>query len=241
MNYNWDWSVLISPPYVNWLAIGFGWTIIVSIASWIIALIVGAVIGTLRTLPSPIARGIGTIYVEIFRNIPLMVQIFLFYFVLPEVVPEPIGRWLKRDLPYPEVSTAIFSIGLYMGCRIAEQVRAGIETSGAGQRQAGLASGLRLWQVYRLILLPLAFRQIVPALTNEILNTFKNSSLALTIGVLELTSQSRALAEYSSHPIEAFAAATLIYVVVSHMISFGMAHVEKWAHVAGTLADGGTR
>jgi len=238
VNYNWDWSVLTSSPYAGWLAVGFGWTVVVSICSWIIALIVGAVIGTLRTLPSPVARGIGTFYVEIFRNIPLMVQMFLFYFVLPEVVPEPIGRWLKRDLPYPEATTAIVSIGLYIGCRIAEQVRAGIETSGAGQRLAGLASGFRLWQVYRLILLPLAFRQIVPALTNEAINTFKDSSLALTIGVLELTSRSRAIAEYSSHPIEAFAAASVIYVVVNHLIAFGMARAEKWTRVAGTLADG---
>ncbi len=163
-------------------------------------------------------------------------QIFLFYFVLPEVVPQTIGRWLKRDMPYPEFTVAVVSLGLYTACRVAEQVRAGINTAGEGQSRAGLATGLTLTQVYRHILLPLAYRLTVPAMTNEFLNVFKNSSLALSIGVLELTSRTRGVADYSSHAIEAFACASAIYAAISFLIAYLMRRVEDRARLPGTLA-----
>lgn len=242
MRYNWDWSVLITPPYGWWILTGLGWTILVSVAAWIIGLSLGSAIGIMRTLPSRPARAIGATYVEIFRNVPLLVQIFLFYFVLPEVVPESIGRWMKRDMPYPEFTVAVVSLGLYTACRVAEQVRAGIGTAGQGQARAGLATGLTLTQVYRFILLPLAYRLTVPALTNEFLNVFKNSSLALSIGVLELTSRTRGVADYSSHSIEAFAAASAIYAAISFTIAYFMRRVEAKARLPGTLAvEGGSR
>jgi glutamate/aspartate transport system permease protein len=239
MRYNWNWSVLFIDPYFGWILSGLGWTILVSLVAWVIGLSLGSVIGTMRTLPSPLARGVGAIYVELFRNVPLLVQIFLFYFVLPELLPREVGRWLKRDLPYPEFTMAVISLGLYTACRVAEQVRAGIQTAGSGQANAGLATGLTTAQVYRFILLPLAYRLTIPALTNEFLNVFKNSSLALTVGVLELTSRTRAIADYSSQPIEAFTAASVIYATISFLIAFLMRRVEARARLAGTLATTG--
>jgi glutamate/aspartate transport system permease protein len=238
MRYNWNWSVLFADPYIGWILTGLGWTVLVSLCAWIIGLALGSVIGTMRTLPSPVARAIGATYVEIFRNVPLLVQIFLFYFVLPELLPRDWGRWLKRDLPHPELTMAVISLGLYTACRVAEQVRAGIGAAGRGQASAGLATGLTLTQVYRLILLPLAFRLTIPALTNEFLNVFKNSSLALTIGVLELTARTRAVADYTYQSIEAFAAASLIYASISFLIAFLMRRVEERARLPGTLGTG---
>lgn len=235
MRYNWDWSVLVSAPYGGWIMSGLAWTLLVSCAAWIIGLGLGTLIGVLRTLPSRAARGLGATYVEVFRNVPLLVQIFLFYFVLPEVLPSGAGRWLKRDLPHPEFTIAVISLGLYTACRVAEQVRAGIGAAGRGHANAGLATGLTLAQVYRLILLPLAFRLTIPAMTNEFLNVFKNSSLALTIGVLELTARTRAVADYTYHSIEAFAAASLIYAAISYLVSFVMRRVETRARLPGTL------
>jgi len=239
MRYNWNWSVLVTEPYVGWILSGLGWTILVSLVAWVIGLALGSLIGTMRTLPSPVARAIGSIYVELFRNVPLLVQIFLFYFVLPELLPREMGRWLKRDLPHPEFTMAVISLGLYTACRVAEQVRAGIQTAGKGQANAGLATGLTTAQVYRFILLPLAYRLTIPALANEFLNVFKNSSLALSIGVLELTSRTRAIADYSSQPIEAFTAASVIYASISFLIAFLMRRVEARTRLAGTLATGG--
>jgi glutamate/aspartate transport system permease protein len=237
VRYNWDWSVLFRDPYREWILSGLAATLLVAIASWVIAIVLGSIIGIMRTLPSRFARAIGTAYVELFRNIPLLVQIFLFYFVLPEVVPDPMGRWLKRDLPNPEFCIAVLSLGLYTACRVAEQVRAGIQSIGPGPTNAGLATGLRLVDVYRLILLPIAYRSTIPAMTNEFLNVFKNSALALTIGVLELTARTRQVSEATYHSLEAFVAASVIYASISFIVTVAMKGVEQYGKLPGTLAE----
>jgi glutamate/aspartate transport system permease protein len=236
MRYNWDWAVLVTQPYLDWILSGLVATIGVALAGWVIALVLGSAIGVMRTLDSRLVRGVGGAYVELFRNVPLLVQIFLFYFVLPELLPAGAGRWLKRDLPDPEFWTAVVSLGLYTACRVAEQVRAGIQSVGRGQRLAGLASGLRPAQVYRHLLLPVAYRLIIPALTNEFLNIFKNSSLALTIGVLELTARTRQVSEYTYHSIEAFAAASLLYATITFVVAALMRRVESAARIPGMIA-----
>src|SRR5690606_3290903 len=149
-------------------------------------------------------------YAEVFRNVPLLVQLFLWYFVVPEILPEAIGHWIKRDLPLPEFTTAVVGLGFYTASRVPGQVRAGIQSLSRGLSLAGYAQGLTTAQLYRYILLPLAFRLIIPPFTTEFLTVFKNSSLALTIGVLELTAQSSQISEYSFHSFEAFTAATVI-------------------------------
>ena len=174
MNYNWDWGVLFREPYFGWLVSGFGWTIAVSLTAWVIAFSLGSVIGILRTTPSPTLRLIGTCYVEMFRNVPLLVQMFLWYFVFPEILPEEAGMWVKREMPMPQFTTAAVCLGLYTASRVAEQVRSGIQSIGAGQWQAGLAIGLTTPQVYRYVLLPVGYRLIVPPLTSEFLTIFKN-------------------------------------------------------------------
>ena len=236
MNYNWNWSVLTIEPYFGWLLSGLGWTLLVSSLAWIIAFSVGSVIGVMRTLPNPILRRIGTIYVELFRNIPLLVQLFLWYFVAPELMPDDIGRWMKRDMPFPEITTAIVGLGLYTAARVAEQVRSGIQSIPKGQRFAGYASGLTTTQLYRHILLPIAYRMIVPPMTSEFLTIFKNSSLALTIGVLELTAQSRQITEYTFQGFEAFTAATVLYVCITLTVTAIMGRVEKRARIVGFIA-----
>lgn len=238
MNYNWNWGILFEEPYLDWLISGVGWTMAVSVAAWVIAFSLGSIIGVMRTLPNRVARGIGTAYVELFRNVPLLVQLFLWYFVLPELLPEDWGRWLKRDLPLPEYTTAVVGLGFYTASRVAEQVRSGIQSIPRGQTMAGYASGLTTAQVYRYVLLPVGYRLIVPPLTSEFLTIFKNSSLALTIGVLELTAQSRQITEYTFQGFEAFTAATVIYVVITLSVTAGMSLVERRAHMPGFIAGG---
>ncbi|HTO34229.1 MAG TPA: amino acid ABC transporter permease [Pararhizobium sp.] len=232
MHYNWDWSILLQEPYLHWLISGTGWTIAVSLAAWVIAVTVGSLIGIARTLPNRMVAGIATAYTEIFRNIPLLVQLFLWYFVLPEIVPEPLGHWIKRDLPLPEYTTAVIGLGFYTAARISEQVRAGIQSLSRGLSMAGYAQGLTLTQVYRHILLPVAFRLIVPPFTTEFLTVFKNSSLALTIGVLELTAQSGQISEYSFHSFEAYTAATVIYILITMGVTAVMTVIERRLPVA---------
>ncbi len=228
--------MLVTDPYLGWILSGLLWTVLVAAAAWIIALVLGTVIGIARTVRSRFIRALAAVYVEVFRNIPLLVQIFLFYFVLPEVLPRAAGRWLKRELPEPEFWTAVVSLGLYTACRVAEQVRSGIQSIPQGQTFAGLATGLTRRQVYRWIILPVAYRTTIPAFTSEFLNIFKNSSLALTIGVLELTSRTRQVSEQTFHPIEAFAAASLLYALITLIITLLMSVVERRLRIPGTIA-----
>jgi glutamate/aspartate transport system permease protein len=236
MRYNWNWAILVTEPYLLWMLSGLLWTILASLAGWILALVLGSLVGIARTVRPPVVRAVAAAYVEIFRNVPLLVQLFLWYFVLPELLPPAAGTWLKRDLPFAEFWTAVVSLGTYTACRIAEQLRAGIEAIAGGQARAGLATGLTTAQVYRYILLPVAYRIIVPALTSEFLNIFKNSSLALTIGLLELTSRSRQISEYTYQPIEVFTATTLLYCLIALVVAAGMRLVEKRSILPGMIA-----
>lgn len=235
MNYRWDWSVLFQAPYGEWLVTGTLMTFGVALAAWFIALAIGTVIGIGRTLPfRPIAFAC-TAYVELFRNVPLLVQMFLWYFVVPELVPHDMGTWMKRDMPYPEFSTAVLALGFYTASRVAEQLRAGILSVGKGLVMAAYANGLSTFQVYRYILLPLAVRTVIPPMTSEFLTIFKNSSLALTIGVLELTAQSQKIAEYTFHGFEAYAAATVIYVLIALVVTVLMHSFEKINRIPGLI------
>lgn len=233
MNYNWNWAVLFEEQYLQWLISGLGWTISVALCAWLIAMIVGCIVGVGRTLPYKVISLICTSYVELFRNIPLLVQMFIWYFAVPEIVPDDLGRWMKRDMPNPEFVTAVIALGLYTASRVAEQVRAGIETVPAGLKSAAKAHGLNTWQSYRYIQLPISFRLIVPPMTSEFLTVFKNSSLALTIGLLELTAQSQQIAEYTFQGFEAFTAATVIYVFIALIVTALMHFLERRTAIPG--------
>lgn len=233
MNYNWDWSVLFKDPYLGWLITGTGWTFGVALAAWVIALAVGIVIGVGRTLPNRWIAGLCTAYVELFRNVPLLVQMFLWYFVLPQVLPAKAGHWMMRDMPYPEYTTAVVALGLYTASRVAEQLRAGILAVGRPMTMAAYANGFSVAQTYRYILLPISFRLVVPPMTSEFLTIFKNSSLALTIGLLELTAQSQQIAEYTFHGFEAYTAATVIYVLIALMATGIAAILERYTKIPG--------
>lgn len=245
MNYNWNWGVFFQETpeggtlYWEMLVSGLGWTLAVSVVAWLIAMIVGAVIGTLRTLDRKAPALFGHAWVELFRNIPLLVQMFLWYFVIPEFVP-PLKRWMVNTDPvYAQFLAAVLCLGLFTSARIAEQVRAGIQSLPRGQRFAGSALGLTTWQTYRYVLLPMAFRIIIPPLTSETMNLIKNSSIALTIGLAELTFRARELGEYTFSFFEAFTAATMVYVIISMSANRVMAWVERRVAVPGLIAAGG--
>lgn len=239
MDYNWNWSILLEEQYLNWLISGFGWTVAVALSAWCIAIVIGALVGVGKTAPSRILRGICSTYVEIFRNVPLLVQMFIWYFAVPEMVPDDWGRWMKRDMPNPEFVTAVVALGLYTASRIAEQVRAGIETVPSGLKEAAKSQGLTVSQSYRYVLLPISFRMIVPPLTSEFLTVFKNSSLALTIGLLELTAQSRQIAEFTFQGFEAFTAATVLYVCIALVATILMQVLEKYTRIPGYVGTEG--
>ncbi len=245
MNYNWNWRIFWEPSpdgvgtYMDTLLSGLVWTMATALTAWVMALILGAIIGTIRTMPNRWAARIANGYVELFRNIPLLVQMFLWYFVMPELVPESIGNWLK-SVPYASFVTAVICLGFFTSSRVAVQVSAGINSLPRGQKMAGTALGLTLPQTYRYVLLPMAFRIVMPPLTSEFLNIIKNSSVALTIGLMELTARARSMQEFSFQVFEAFTAATLIYIFVNVIIVNLMRLLEKKIAIPGFITSGTT-
>jgi glutamate/aspartate transport system permease protein len=235
MNYSWNWSVLIQQPYLGWLVSGLELTLVISISAWALALIAGTLVGVVGTLPHRIPRALAAIYVGLFRNIPLLLQLFLWFFVVPELLPGGWGHWLKRDLPFPEFWTSILALGLFTSARVAVQVGSGIAAVSHGQRMAAFASGMSAAQTYRLVLLPQAFRLVLPPLTSDFLTVFKNSALALTIGVFELTAQSRQIESFTFQGFEAFTAATLVYLAIALLVTFFMRTLERRVALPDTM------
>jgi glutamate/aspartate transport system permease protein len=241
-----DWGIFFKPAfdgsgtYLDFLLVGLEWTLLLSIFSWILAFVVGSIVGVLRTLPGKFLRALGATYVEIFRNIPLLVQLFLWYFVFPELVPV-LGTWFKHGVSpvMQQLIAGILCLGFFTAARVAEQVRSGINSLGKGQRAAGLALGLNLFRVYRLILLPVAYRIIVPTLTSEFLNTVKNSAVASTIGLAELSRQSQQLGEFTAHWYESFIAVTLLYGVINATVMIISRIIERVTRLPGYV--GGQR
>jgi glutamate/aspartate transport system permease protein len=243
MNYHWNWGILLSPEpggtgtYLAYLIVGLGWTLATALAAWVMALAIGSVVGTLRTTPALWVVRLGNAYVEIFRNVPLIVQMFLWFFVVPELLPKGLGDWVKQmPPPWGSYLPAVLCLGLYTSVRIAEQVKSGINSLSRGQGMAGTALGLTLGQSYRYVLLPQAFRIVLPPLTSEFMNVIKNSSVALTIGLLELTGRARAMQEFSFRVFEAFAAATLIYLLTNLAVVLAMRALEKKVRVPGLIS-----
>lgn len=246
---SWDWQVFCEDTitrevgascfgpggeitYLDWLLSAWGWTVSVSLLALVMALVVGAVVGTLRTLPdSPWVVRLGNAWVELFRNIPLLVQVFLWYHVVPALFPVLKG--------VPSFILVVFALGLFTSARVAEQVRAGIQALPRGQRYASLALGMTTAQSYRYVLLPMAFRIVIPPLTSETMNIFKNSSVAFAVSVAELTMFAMQAQEETSRGIEVYLAVTGLYIVSAFAINRLMAFIEKRARVPGFIASGG--
>ena len=243
MGYTWHWKVLLEAEpggtgtYLQYLLVGLGWTLATALTAWVLALTLGSIVGTLRTTRITWVVRLGNFYVEIFRNVPLIVQMFLWFFVMPELVPKAVGDWIKQmPPPWGSFVPAVLSLAFFTSVRIAEQVKAGVFSLPRGQRMAAIAMGLTEAQAYRYVILPQTFRIILPPLTSEFMNVIKNSSVALTIGLLELTGRARAMQEFSFRVFEAFATATVIYLLVNVVVVLGMRVLERKARVPGLIS-----
>ncbi len=241
MAYAWHWEVFLQPAaagetYLDWMLAGFQTTIALSLLAWLMALLLGAVVGVLRTVPNRWLAGFAAAYVEAFRNVPLLVQLFSWYFVLPELLPPALGNAYKQMNPFlQQFLAAVVCLGFFTSARVSEQVRSGIGSLPQGQKNAGLALGFTLPQTYRHVMLPMAFRLVVPPLTSEFLNIFKNSAVCSTIGLLELAAQGRQLVDYTAHPYESFIAVTVLYMVINVVVMFGMRWLEQRVRVPGYI------
>jgi len=216
--------------YLDWMLSAWGWTLSVALLALLVALGVGSLMGILRTTPSKGLVALGNAWTELFRNIPLLVQIFLWYHVLPALLPA-----LKSVPPFILV---VLGLGFFTSARIAEQVKAGIESLPRGQRYAGLALGLTLPQTYRYVLLPRAFRVVIPPLTSESMNIIKNSSVAFAVSIAELTQFAMQAQEETSRGIEIYLAVTGLYFVSAFLINRIAHFIEQRVQVPGMIGGG---
>ncbi len=233
----WDWQVFLQDDgsgrtYLEWMLEAWRWTLAVAASAWLVAMVVGAVVGTVRTLPDkPWLVRLGNAWVELFRNIPLLVQIFLWYFVVPKIFP--------AFQQVPGFVLVVLGLGFFTSARIAEQFRAGIQALPRGQRYAAMAMGFSTWQSYRYVILPMAFRIILPPLTSESMNLLKNSSVAFAVSIAELTMFAMQAQEETSRGIEIYLAVTLLYAGSAFAVNRVFAFIEKKVRVPGFIAAGG--
>ena len=238
MNFSWqNWQVFLQDPgdgrtYLQWMLSAWGWTLSVAGLGLVIALAVGSLMGILRTTPSKALVFIGDAWTELFRNVPLLVQLFIWYHVLPSI-------WLPLRA-VPSFVLVVFALGFFTSARVAEQVRAGIQALPKGQRYAGLAMGLTLPQTYRYVLLPMAYRIVVPPLTSESMNIIKNSSVAFAVSVTELTMFAMQAQEETSRGIEIYLAVTVLYFISAFAVNRLALLLEGRLAIPGTVvAKGG--
>ena len=232
----WDWQVFLQDDgggrtYLEWMLEAWRWTLAVAGSAWLVAMVVGAVVGTVRTLPDrPWLVRLGNAWVELFRNIPLLVQIFLWYFVVPKIFP--------AFQQVPGFVLVVLGLGFFTSARIAEQFRAGIQALPRGQRYAAMAMGFSTWQSYRYVILPMAFRIILPPLTSESMNLLKNSSVAFAVSIAELTVFAMQAQEETSRGIEIYLAVTALYAGSAFAVNRVFAFIEKKMRVPGFIAAG---
>ena len=240
----WDWQVFCKETttgdvvascfgkggditYLDWILSAWGWTLSVAAVALVVALAVGSLMGIFRTAPDKRLVFLGNAWTELFRNIPLLVQIFLWYHVIPTLFPVLRG--------VPSFVLVVFALGFFTSARISEQVKAGIQSLPKGQGYAGLAMGLTLPQTYRYVLLPMAFRIVIPPLTSESMNIVKNSSVAFAVSIAELTMFAMQAGEETSRNIEVYLAVTGLYFISAFAINRVMLGVENRVRVPGMI------
>lgn len=247
MNYTWNWGVLFDKTgigneiYLDWIISGIGWLFVIGLIAWTIAMLVGSVLGIMRTLPSKNAQRFATGYVVLFRNVPLLVQLFIWYYILPNYFSSGLKEWWFHDLS-PNTSALIsasIGLGLFTAARVCEQVRTGIQSLPKGQTNAAYAMGFDTKQVYKTVLLPQAFRVIIPPLSSELTNCFKNASIASLVGVAELISQTKTIAEYTQSNFEIYVYATFVYILVNLVLFSFMNYLEYRLRIPGLMANKG--
>lgn len=241
---SWDWQVFCKNTidgeviprcfgsggditYLDWMISAWGWTLSVALLALVVALLVGSLVGILRTVPNKWLAGFGEAWTELFRNIPLLVQVVLWYHVIPAMAPA-----LKS---VPSFLLVVLALGFFTSARISEQVKAGINSLPKGQRYAGLAMGFTLPQTYRFVLLPMAFRIVIPPLTSESMNIIKNSSVAFAVSVAELTMFAMQAQEETARGIEIYLAVTGLYFISAFVINRIALFIEQRLRVPGLI------
>jgi polar amino acid transport system permease protein len=223
--YTFDWKLVVSGQYGEWIAQGLEITLKISTMAIFFSLVLGTVIAVLRLSRVKPLEWFSAAFTEFFRNTPLLVQIFFWYFGSNAVLPDSVNKWLYRqDF---EFAAGVIALTVYTAAFIAEDIRSGVFAIPKTQLEASRATGLSFLQSMRFVILPQAFRIIIPPLISQFLNVVKNSSMVMVIGVMDLTYMARQIESYTFHGFEAFTVSTLIYLAISLLVSFSINFYNK--------------
>ncbi|RII30299.1 MAG: ABC transporter permease [Geobacter sp.] len=220
LSYHFDWSIILSGKYFDWLVSGVKVTLQLSAAGIVLSFLLGLIVAIMRMSAFKPFRWLACIFLEFTRNTPLLVQIFFWYFGSYKLLPEAVNDWLLTQ--NFEFAAGLIALTIYTSAFIAEDIRSGVLSIPKEQMEAARSAGFSYLRSMQYIILPQAIRITVPPLVNQFLNLAKNSSLTMTIGVMELTYQARQVESYTFKGFEAFTAATLVYLALSFIITFLM-------------------
>ena len=225
-NYHFDWAIITSGQYFEWILSGVKVTLQLSVVSVALSFILGLLIAVMRMSNVKPILWFSHAYLEFFRNTPLLVQIFFWYFGSYKILPMVVNDWLN-SMNF-EFAAAVIALTIYTSAFIAEDIRSGVRSIPKEQMEAARSSGFSYLRSMYYIILPQAVRLTIPPLINQFLNLTKNSSLAMTIGVAELTYQARQVESYTFKGFEAFTAATLVYLGLSLIITWMVTLYSKY-------------
>ncbi|WP_029893310.1 amino acid ABC transporter permease [Desulfohalovibrio reitneri] len=226
MNYEFNWELVLTGEYGQWIVEGLIKTLQISSVSIVFAMLLGTLVAVFRMTHFKPLQWIALAFTEFFRNTPLLVQIFFWYFGSYSILPNVVNEWLY-DHNF-EFASGVIALSVYTSAFIAEEIRSGVNSIPKTQLEASRACGLSFIQAMSYVILPQAFRIIIPPLISQFLNLIKNSSLVMTIGVMELTYMARQIESYTFHGFEAFTVATLIYICISLVVSFLITQYNKY-------------
>ncbi|MGV2862668.1 amino acid ABC transporter permease [Achromobacter sp. AGC39] len=225
MHYVFDFNAIFQGEYPTWLFRGFVTTLALAGLSWVLAFCVGSLLAVIRLTGSPVANAVIATYVAFHRNVPMLVHILFWYFGVPALLPQGVSDWLNSH--GSEFIMSCIAIALVMSAYICEDLRSAVRGIAPGQVEAARALGLGFLRTMRCVVLPQAFRIAIPPLLNQTLLLLKNTSLAMAIGVTELTAAGREIENYTFRTFEAYAVVTVIYLVLSFLIMGGGAILQR--------------
>ena len=206
----------IFSKFSSQLFVGLGWTILSSVIALFFSLIIGTIFAIMEVVPSKVMRVIGHTYVEIMRNIPLLVITMFFYLVIPMYVVKING-----------FTAGTIGLTLYTSAFIAETIRSGIQSVSGGQMEGARSTGMTYWQAMRYIILPQAFKIVIPPLGNQFVNLVKNSSVLAFVAGFDLMYQANSIASTTFDTINSYLVVGVLYLIVTLPISYYMRHMEK--------------
>ena len=216
MGYVFDPAAVLTGQYLDWFIGGLATTIALTVAAWLLGMTIGIALTLVRMIPFRPLEWLVAGYVEYHRNVPLLVQILIWYFGVPQLLPRAIRMWVNSH--HSEFLLAMVALGLASAAYITEDLRSGIRSIPKTQYEAARSIGFNYLQAMNYVILPQALRIVIPPLINQTLLLFKNTSLAMAIGVGELTYRTREVDSYTFKTFEAFAVATILYLAISFAI-----------------------